>query len=134
MAEDKSIRVVVKVNPSRHPELFEALDDIDPSGRAERLRTLALMALSGYTAANDSPDPGSGKSKRTRAKATPSESSESEKPESTSKGPASASNDSEETGQQEVEAQPAQEEKEEEADPHADIRASVVSGLKHSGF
>jgi len=134
MAEDKSIRVVVKVNPSRHPELFEALDDIDPSGRAERLRTLALMALSGYTAANDSPDPGSGKSKRTRAKATPAEPSESEKPESAAKGPASASNDGEETGQQSAKPQPAPEEEKEEEDPHAGIRASVVSGLKNSGF
>jgi len=53
MAEDKSVRVVVKINPSRHPELFEALEEIESSGRAERLRSLALMALSGYNTSTD---------------------------------------------------------------------------------
>lgn len=135
MAEDKSIRVVVKVSPSRHPELFDALNDIESSGRAERLRSLALMALSGYTAANDSPDPSPGKPKRNRNKPVPPGDSAIEKPSPEKPEVAQASNDGEDGEKPEAAPEPdAVPEEEEKEDPHAHVRASVVSGLKNSGF
>lgn len=111
MAEDETIRIVVKVNPSRHPELHEALKNND--GKAERIRSLALMARSGVAvsggeARSDSESP---KDQRKKTK------------------PASATNDEGEKLTAFLPADPKSED-----DPRRDFRESVVSGFKNSGF
>lgn len=124
MAADETIRVVVKVNPSRHPELHEAL--INNGGRAERIRSLALMALSGIAVADDSkPDPSGPKGQHTKQKPTENLG----KRERSEPEPTKAVNDD---GEKSVAVLPSEPEPEE--DPHKDVRASLMSGLKNTGF
>ncbi|MBK5969321.1 MULTISPECIES: hypothetical protein [Thiorhodovibrio] len=47
MADAEALRVQVHLSPALHPELFGAVAGLRPRGRAERLRQLALMGLSG---------------------------------------------------------------------------------------
>jgi|AntRauTorcE11898_2_1112593.scaffolds.fasta_scaffold30969_1 hypothetical protein len=126
MAEDKSVRVVVKINPSRHPELFEALEEIESSGRAERLRSLALMALSGYNTSTD----GSQLAPRTRK-------SEKAKSQRGGKGKAEEgrSMGGQDTGESSSDGAVADKTPlEEREDPHKDVRTSVLQGMKNAGF
>ncbi|PFG54722.1 hypothetical protein ATG98_4017 [Marinobacter sp. LV10R520-4] len=126
MAADETIRVVVKVNPSRHPELHEALKNND--GRAERIRSLALMALSGIAVAGDvRPDPDGSSGQRTKRKPAGNQI----KGESPTSESASAVNDD---NAKSVAALPSKPEPEPEEDPQKDLIASVVSGLKKSSF
>ena len=126
MDADETIRVVVKVRSSRHPELYEALKNND--GRAERIRSLALMALSGVAVAGDvRPDPDSPSDQRSKRKPAGNQ-VKSERPTSES---ANAVNDD---SAKFVAALPSKPESEPEEDPHKDLKASVMSGLKKSGF
>ncbi|NLC21099.1 MAG: hypothetical protein GX771_04215 [Halomonadaceae bacterium] len=45
--EDESLRVIVAVTRSGHPELFDELAKIPAKYRAERLRTMGLITLRG---------------------------------------------------------------------------------------
>lgn len=129
MDEDKSIRVVVKINPSRHPELHEALNEIESSGRAERLRSLALMALSGYSAAqNDGGSPDGGGRKKGRTKPAPEAEGKAEEQSAATDSP-KAINDEEPAVPEKPEPEP-----KEEDDPHAEVRKSVLKGMKNVGF
>lgn len=131
MAEDKSVRVVVKINPSRHPELFEALEEIESSGRAERLRSLALMALSGYSTSGEGgqPEPRSRKNEKAKPKA-----------ESRGKSKDDGSTVKQDTGESHSDRAAANETptdaapSETEEDPHKEVRASIVKGMKSVGF
>lgn len=125
MAEDKSVRVVVKVSPSRHPELFEALEEIESSGRAERLRSLALIALSGYStsAGSDQPDPRPRKSEKAKPKT--------DSKVQTKAHDSAAKQDTSKSDQEEESADKPTPEKE---DPHKEVRASVLQGIKSVGF
>jgi hypothetical protein len=59
MADVDALRVQVRVTADLHPELFAALVDVRPRGRADRLRQLALLGLTGHSSA-DHRDAGSG--------------------------------------------------------------------------
>ena len=58
MAGVEALRVQVRLSAELHPELFTALVSMRPRGRADRLRQLALLGLTGHRAAdsNDSSD------------------------------------------------------------------------------
>ena len=47
MARADALRVQVRLTPDLHPELFTALADVRPRGRADLLRQLALLGLTG---------------------------------------------------------------------------------------
>jgi hypothetical protein len=47
MAADDALRVQVRLTADLHPELFAALACVRPRGRADRLRQLALLGLTG---------------------------------------------------------------------------------------
>lgn len=123
MAADNSIRVVVKINPNRHPELFDAINDIESSGRAERMRALALMALSGYAASGGPADIDEPKKRRSTAKPKSSDATSAD----------SRDADGSSAKRTETIEKPDLEEKVED-DPHKAVRASVLSGLKNAGF
>ena len=59
MADANALRVQVRVTADLHPELFAALVDVRPRGRADRLRQLALLGLRGQRPVHLS-DAGSG--------------------------------------------------------------------------
>lgn len=130
MAEDKSVRVVVKIHPSRHPELFEALEEIESSGRAERLRSLALMALSGYSTSSDDgqPDPRFRKSTKGKPKAG---SKEKAKEDGSMVRPGTGESSSDRTAANETSKESPSDAEE---DPHKEVRASVLAGMKNAGF
>ena len=119
MDADEYIRVVVKVRASRHPELYGALKNND--GRAERIRSLALLGLSGVAVAGDiEPDPegqstnekpanNQVKSEHPAAESPPAVNDDSVKPVAT------------------LQSEP-------EEDAHKDLRASVMSGVKNFSF
>ena len=48
MADVDALRVQVRVTSDLHPELFAALAAVRTRGRADRLRQLALLGLTGY--------------------------------------------------------------------------------------
>lgn len=123
MAGDKSIRVVVKVNPAQHPELHEALSELE-SGRAERIRALALMALMGVsvTAESGHPEPSGGKKRREKPK-------DAHKALSPTPDTTKAVNDEKSAADKTEAKQP-----EPEVDPHKDVRRDVLAGLKNVGF
>jgi hypothetical protein len=52
MAAAETLRVQVRVSARLHPELFATLAPIGLRGRADRLRQLALLGLSGQRVAN----------------------------------------------------------------------------------
>lgn len=126
MAEDKSVRVVVKISPSRHPELFEALEEIDSSGRAERLRSLALFALSGCSTSAESIQ--SDSRFRKSEKATPKAGSKVQ----TKGGDPAVKKIASEPNHDKESADKTPLETEE--DPHKEVRASVLKGIKSVGF
>lgn len=120
MAADEAIRVVVKVNPTSHPELYEALKD--NGGRAERIRSLALMALSGMATAPDpTPDKPKGRQKKKPAP-LPSSGDSAKQDDSI---PSAATNDEGETKASKEDPQ---------EDPHKEVRAATLSGLKKMEF
>ena len=126
MAEDKSVRVVVKINPSRHPELYEALEEIESSGRAERLRSLALMALSGYNTSTDGgqPAPRLRKNEKVKSKASGKE-----------KAKEDCSMDGQDASESNINRAAADETSSEaKEDPHKEVRASMLQGMKSIGF
>ena len=47
MADADALRVQVRLSAELHPELFKALVCVRPRGRADRLRQLALLGLTG---------------------------------------------------------------------------------------
>jgi hypothetical protein len=52
MADAEALRVQVRLTRDLHPELFVALASLRPRGRADRLRQLALLGLSGHQCAH----------------------------------------------------------------------------------
>lgn len=54
MADVEALRVQVRLSAELHPELFTALVSMRPRGRADRLRQLALLGLTGHRAADSS--------------------------------------------------------------------------------
>lgn len=122
MAADETIRVVVKVNPSRHPELHEALKN--NGGRAERIRSLALIALSGMAETGEfRPDPGRPADHDIQEDLA-SNSVESEQP--VIESPRAVNDErAKSVGTLQFEAPPKP-----EKNPHKDLRASVMRGVK----
>ena len=51
MADVDAPRVQVRLTVDLHPELFAALASVRPRGRADRLRQLALLGLTGHRCA-----------------------------------------------------------------------------------
>jgi len=56
MADADALRVQVRVTADLHPELFAALSSVRPRGRADRLRQLALLGLTGQRSAELKPE------------------------------------------------------------------------------
>jgi hypothetical protein len=52
MAGADALRVQVRITADLHPELFAALVDVRTRGRADRLRQLALLGLTGQRSAH----------------------------------------------------------------------------------
>lgn len=112
------IKPLVIVDELAHAELHEHLETIPSRYRAERIRTLAMMALRGEAA---------GKEKSRKGQVKP-ESSRSQK-----SGRAAAESNSEPAGgRPEVSERDAPEPSQEEPDPYSETRRNLISGVGDS--
>lgn len=111
------IKPLVIVDEVAHAELHEHLESIPSRYRAERIRTLAMMALRGETVESD-------RSPRSKKKAGAPAGAGNSKDKSSDNDKKSSTERAEES-----EVESSSQEPEPEQDPHQETRKSLISGV-----